>query len=176
MLKIALIYGGIAGAIIIVNMIVGYAVSDGEGFGASQAFGFLIMFVALSLIFIGIKRHRDQSLGGVIKFGPAFLLGLSISLVASIVYVLSWEGYLAATDNAFITNYTDGLIAAKEKAGMAGEELQAFKDKMAKMVEQYANPLYRMPWTFTEIFPFAALISLISALLLRNPKVLPAKG
>jgi hypothetical protein len=41
---------------------------------------------------------------------------------------------------------------------------------------QYADPLFRMPMTFMEIFPVGLLISLISAAVLRNPKVLPARG
>jgi hypothetical protein len=34
----------------------------------------------------------------------------------------------------------------------------------------------RVPMTFLEIFPVGALIALISAAVLRNPKVLPARG
>ena len=39
---------------------------------------------------------------------------------------------------------------------------------------QYADPLFRLPITFLEIFPVGLLISLISAAILRNPGVLPA--
>ncbi len=40
---------------------------------------------------------------------------------------------------------------------------------------QYANPLFRLPMTFIEIFPVGVLVSLISAAILRNPRVLPAR-
>ena len=40
------------------------------------------MIVALSVIFLGVKRYRDQELGGVIRFGTAFMLGLGIAAVA----------------------------------------------------------------------------------------------
>jgi hypothetical protein len=40
----------------------------------------------------------------------------------------------------------------------------------------YANPLLRLPMTFLEIFPVGVLIALISAAVLRNPKVLPARA
>jgi hypothetical protein len=39
----------------------------------------------------------------------------------------------------------------------------------------YPNPLIRIPLTFTEIFPIGFLAALVSAALLRNPRVLPAK-
>jgi len=39
----------------------------------------------------------------------------------------------------------------------------------------YKNPLYRMPMTFIEMFPVGLLISLITAAILRNSRVLPAQ-
>ena len=46
---------------------------------------------------------------------------------------------------------------------------------MALMRQAYANPLYRMAETFTEIAPVGLIVSLVSAILLRNPRFLPAK-
>lgn len=175
MLRIALIYGTIAGVIVISIMTAGIVMSGGEGGASSQAFGYLIMLIALSLIFIGIKRHRDQNLGGVIKFGPAFGLGLAIAAVAGVFYVAGWEAYLASTDYAFINDYTDGLIEKKRAEGVTGEELQKIVESMEAMVKNYANPLYRLPITFSEIFPVGLVIALISALILRNSKAFPAR-
>jgi hypothetical protein len=47
---------------------------------------------------------------------------------------------------------------------------------MESMRTSYANPLFRIPMTFLEIFPVGLLVSLVSASLLRNPKLLPAAG
>jgi hypothetical protein len=47
---------------------------------------------------------------------------------------------------------------------------------MAEMKKNYANPLYRMPMTFIEIFPVGLLVALVSAALVRNSKFLPAKA
>jgi hypothetical protein len=44
------------------------------------------------------------------------------------------------------------------------------------MRRQYANPFYRLPETFLEIFPVGLLIALVSAVLLRNPRFLPARA
>ncbi len=171
--KIALTYGAISGSIVIGVMIIGFLLST-DGSHSSMAFGYLIMIVALSLIFLAIKRYRDQALGGVIKFGSAFLLGLSIAAVAGVFYVAGWEGYLAATGHRFIEDYAAGIIEAKKAAGLAGEALQAEIAKMDELKANYANPLFRLPMTFIEIFPVGLIIALISAAVLRNPKVLPA--
>ena len=46
---------------------------------------------------------------------------------------------------------------------------------MERFKQQYANPLFRLPMTFTEVFPVGVLVSLISAGLLRNSRFLPAR-
>ena len=47
---------------------------------------------------------------------------------------------------------------------------------MDKFRAQYANPLYRWPMSFMEIFPVGVLVSLVSAAVLRNPRMLPARS
>jgi hypothetical protein len=47
---------------------------------------------------------------------------------------------------------------------------------MRQMAEIYRNPMLRIPITFAEIFPVGLLVALVSAALLRNPRVLPARA
>lgn len=95
--------------------------------------------------------------------------------MAGVTYVAVWEIYLAMTDHAFINDYAGGIIAAKKAEGVSGTELQAAIESMESMQSQYANPLFRLPMTFLEIFPVGLLITLISAAILRNPGALPAR-
>ncbi len=178
MTRFALLFGGIAGGLICLNFIwSAFAVRSAEpGAYGSEWVGYLVMFVALSSIFIGVKRYRDLELGGVIRFGQALQLGLMITLVASALYVVGWEIHLALTDHAFIGNYTQGVIEARRAAGLAGVELEALVAEMEEMKVNYAKPFFRMPMTFLEIFPVGVLISLVSALLLRRSELLPARA
>lgn len=176
MQRIILPYGGCAGVIIIGSMILGFVLGADEG--ALEAFewvGYLIMIVALSLIFVGIKRYRDRELGGVIRFGTAAKVGLGITLVASAIYVVAWEANLAVTDYAFIDDYTASVVEARQADGVTGTALEAVVAEMEDMKRRYANPLYRVPITFLEIFPVGLLITLVSAGLLRNSAILPAR-
>ncbi len=175
MTRSMIIYGAIAGAVVVGNIIIGLRLSGGEGAGASQWFGYLIMLIALSAIFFALKRHRDKELGGVIKFSTAALLGLGISAVAAIAYVTGWEAYLAMTDYAYISHYTDTLIAKKQAAGVSGAELEKLAAEMQEFEKSYANPAIRVPITFLEIFPVGVLVTLASAALLRNERFLPAQ-
>ena len=166
----AITYGGMAGFIVITAMLIGFSVSGFHSGAGSMAVGFLFMFIALSLIFFGIRKFRDREQGGVITFSKAILLGLAMSLCAAIMYIGVWEIYLAVTKSDFIIQYTDHLIELKREAGMAGAELDAYISDMKDMVENYANPLYRIPVTFTEIFPMGLIVTIVSALALHNPK------
>lgn len=175
MIRFSLIFGAVAGLLIAATFLWS-ALSPSEDRYASEWAGYLVMIVALSAIFVGIKRYRDRELGGVIKFGQALMLGLGISLVASVVYVAGWELHLALTDHAFIEEYSAGVIEAKKEAGLAGPELDELVASMEEMKGTYAKPLFRMPMTFLEIFPVGLLVSLLSAAILRNRKVLPARA
>ena len=123
MSKIIFTFGTTSGLVVIGGMLLSLTLrSDGESMSSGEVVGYLIMIVALSVIFVGVKRYRDRELGGVIRFGQAFLLGLGISLVAGVAYVVAWEGYLAVTDHAFIEEYTRSVIEAKRSAGLANEK------------------------------------------------------
>jgi hypothetical protein len=59
--------------------------------------------------------------------------------------------------------------------GASPAAIQAKQAEMRQMAEMYANPLIRMPMTFAEIFPVGLVVALVSAALLRNPRLLPAR-
>ena len=176
MVRQSLIYGTLAGALNIAIVILALALFGSEHLGGSELFGYLVMLVALSMIFVGIKRYRDRELGGVIRFSTAAALGLGISLVASLIYVAAWEVNMAVSDDDFAESYAEVVVAQRRAEGVTGEALQAEIDAMREWQERYAHPLYRVPITFMEIFPVGVLVTLASAGLLRNPEALPAHG
>jgi hypothetical protein len=139
------------------------------------ALGYTTMLLALSAVFFAIKRHRDIDLGGVIKFWPAFGLGLGISGVAGIFYVLAWEAALAVTGMDFAGDYARALVEKKKASGASATDVAAYAESLKGWAESYKNPLFRLPMTFIEIFPVGVLVSLVSAGLLRNPRFLPAR-
>jgi hypothetical protein len=173
-MRYSIVYGAIAGAVVIGVITFGMAL-DLPSHATSEWFGYLVMLVALSLIFVGVKRYRDIESGGIIKFGSAFKLGLGIAAVAALVYVLGWEIYLAASGRDFMAEYSASIIEGMRSEGASAAAIQSRSAEMQDMANRYKNPLFRIPVTFVEIFPMGLLIALLSAALLRNPKLLPAK-
>jgi hypothetical protein len=176
MLRTILKYGVISGVIVAVPMFVGYMVMDGHPpIALSMAIGYATMLLALSMVFIGVKRQRDTAGGGVIRFWPALGMGLAISAIAGVFYVGTWELTQAINGHDFVASYTAAMIAEKQAQGAGAAEIQALRTQMAQFAVQYADPLYRLPMTFVEIFPVGVLVSLVSAALLRNSRFLPAR-
>jgi hypothetical protein len=176
MLKKILSYGVIAGLLVGIPLFTLSVAWNGHPESPyGYVFGYLTMLIALSTVFVAIKRHRDTDLGGVIRFWPAFGLGLGISLVAGILYVVAWEAALAVTHMEFAGSYAKAVVDQAVAKGMSGEALAKVKAEMELFKQQYANPLYRLPMTFAEIFPVGVLVSLVSAGLLRNSRFLPLR-
>lgn len=168
-------HGALAGLIVGLPLFGITVAMNGHTLKYGVVLGYLTMLIALSLVFVAIKRTRDVDLGGVIRFWPAFGLGLAISAVASVFYVIAWEAALAVTGMDFAGDYAKVLIAEQQAKGVSGEALAEFIAGMEEFKAQYANPLYRVPMTLAEILPVGLLVSLVSAGLLRNSGFMPLR-
>ncbi|HEV7693566.1 MAG TPA: DUF4199 domain-containing protein [Hyphomonadaceae bacterium] len=170
---------GIIGALIVGSLMytgsIGWA--SGESHQSTEnglVVGYLTQVIALTFVFLGVKAHRDNALGGVIKFLPAFGVGLAISAIASLGWVISWEIVLSVSHFDMGAMMKEQMVAQAQASGAGEAAIQkaiADADSFAKM---YQNPLYRMPMSFIEMFPVGILVSLISAAVLRNSRFLPA--
>ena len=149
-MRYALVYGVIAG-IIIFGLSFLVFLSGLLGHVDNPIYGYLIMVLGLTMIFVGVKRYRDVEKGGVISFGRALALGLGIAFVASALYVGGFEAYYATP---------------------TGNRLY---EMIVTMEPSYSSPLYRWAWGFWEILPVDAVVAVVSAALLRNPRLLPAR-
>jgi hypothetical protein len=173
-MRYLLIYGFLSGAIVIAIIVVTMALGLPDH-AHSLWFGYLVMLAGMSLIFIGTKRYRDVECGGVISFWRAFGLGLGIAAVAGLCYAIGWELYLRLTGWDFMADYSAAILRSMREAGASIAAIEAKRAEMQQMAEMYANPLFRVPMTFLEIFPVGFVVALVSAALLRNPRLLPAR-
>jgi hypothetical protein len=175
MQRLILTYGIIAGTIELALLALSMGLVSDHG-TMGMVLGYLSMLIALSLVFVGVKKYRDEHLGGVIRFWKALGVGFGIAGIACLFYVLGWEIYMAMTDNAFMAEYMASAIKQKQAAGASAAEIEALRAEMQGFADMYANPLLRMLITLSEIAPVALIVPLLSAVLLRNPRFMPAKA
>ena len=70
----------------------------------------------------------------------------------------------------FAGNYAASVIANAKANGADAAAVAKLTAQMEAFKIQYANPLFRLPMTFAEIFPVGVLVSLVSALVLRKSR------
>lgn len=169
MKKIILTHGLIAGLITMSFMVASTLIwKEGEYSNESMFVGFAGMFIAFTLIFIGIKNYRDKQNGGFITFGDAFKIGFCIALIASCVYTLVWmiEFHFFMPD--FMEKFANKAIEDYKASGLSAAEMSAKIKEMEEMRQNYKNPLIRIAYTLMEILPLGIVVALISTLILRR--------
>jgi hypothetical protein len=167
MTKIVLIYGLISSLIIagISSILLWSSIEH-----SSEWLGYLIMVIGLSLTYIAIKQHRDNNLGGIITFSKAFQVGILVTLIACLFYVLSWEIFYQNAGENYILDYQNSYIENMRSSGESEQKINDFKNEMQSFATQYENFFFRIFITLLEILPVGFIITLISALLLKNKK------
>jgi hypothetical protein len=173
--RLIVTYGIIAGTIELLLLALSMGLVADHGIWG-MALGYLSMLIALSLVFAGVKKYRDEQLGGVIRFGKALAMGLGIAAIAALFYVLGWEAYMWSTDYRFVAEFSAKALADMQAQGASVEAIAKARTEMDDFARMYANPAMRMAITLTEIAPVALLVPLISALLLRRPGFMPARA
>ncbi len=172
-LKHALKFGTIAAAIMISGWLVSnwlFVPDEGElyDFETGEFLGYAAMILALTAVFAGIKNYRDKQLEGIISFKEAFIIGIQVVLVASVIYVIGWMIYFPNFMADFPEQYTTYQMREYEAVGLSGAELSEKKEEMAYWMELYQNPWAVAGFTFLEIFPIGLVVALISALILKK--------
>lgn len=155
-----------------------HKVSSTEGL----VIGYTAIVLSFLLVFFGIRSYRDNVGNGQITFTKAFAVGISITLITCIFYVVTWEiVYFNFLPRDFMDNYYAQTIEKAKASGASPAAVQAQVQQMKKLKEQYENPLFNSLMTFIEPFPVGLAITLLSAAVLRKkaqsqpaPSPLPA--
>jgi hypothetical protein len=176
MKKIVITFGLISGLVISGLMLISMSLwRESSDFEYGEVLGYLSMVIALSTIFFGVKSYRDNELNGSITFGKGFLIGLLITMIAGVIYVVAWEIYFQTAFSNFSDQYLNHSVEKIKDSGVTAEEANKKISELKESMEMYNNnTIFRMAITFTEIFPVGLIISLISAAILRKKEILPA--
>jgi hypothetical protein len=169
MQKIILKNGLIAGLAVSMFMVCSMAyVYNSEHAEGSMLIGYASMLAAFSFVFIGIKNYRDKVGDGKITFFTAFKIGIAISAIASLMYVIAWgiEFHFFMPD--FLDKYILSEIEKLQKLNLSTTELETKVKEIESSKGLYDNPLSFFAITFAEIFPVGLLVTIISASILKK--------
>jgi hypothetical protein len=168
MKKTIITFGLISGVISSGLMLCTTTLIDRIGFDKGYIVGYTAIVLSLLLVFFGIRSYRDNVAEGHITFGKAFGVGICITLISCVFYVVTWEALYHTVFHDFMDKYSAYMISKAQAAGGSAQALQAKMDEIQKMKVMYADPIYDVLFTFIEPFPVGLLITLISAAVLRK--------
>jgi hypothetical protein len=170
MKKIVLTFGLIAGAILSAMMLLTLPFLDKIGFDKGEVIGYSTMVLAFLMVFFGVKSYRDNVAGGVVTFGRAFLVGLMITLVATVCYVATWQVVYYKLAPDFGEKYTAYAVEKAKTSGATEAQIAAKTKEMNEFMEMYKNPLVNIGFTFLEPMPVGLLFTLVTAAALRGKR------
>ena len=170
MKKTVLIFGLLSGAVAAALMFVTLPFADRIGFERGLIIGYTTIILSFLQVFFGIRSYRENIGGGAISFGRAFAVGILITLISCICYVVAWEILYFKFMPDFADKYAAHAIEKLKAAGATAAAIQAQMDEAKNLKRILDNPLLNAAATFIEPFPVGLIITLISALILRKRK------
>ena len=170
MKKTVLIFGLISGAVAAALMFATLPFADRIGFERGLIVGYTTIILSFLLVFFGIRSYRENIGGGAISFGRAFAVGILITLISCICYVVAWEILYFKFMPDFADKYAAHAIEKMKAAGATAAAIQAQMDEAKNLKRILDNPFLNAAATFIEPFPVGLIITLISALILRKRK------
>lgn len=175
MKKNILTFGLISGAITSLMMVATVPFADRIGFDKGAIIGYTSIVLSFLLVFFGIRSYRDNAGNGQITFAKAFAVGISITLISCVCYVVTWEVLYFHFLPDFMDKYGAHVVQKLKDSGASPAAVHAKVEELKKFKESYDNPLFNAAMTFIEPFPIGLLITLISAAVLRRkPRSQPA--
>jgi len=168
MKKTVLTFGLISGALSSLMMVATVPFEDKIGFDRAEVVGYTIIVLSFVLVFFGIRSYRDNVGNGQITFTKAFAVGISITLITCLCYVVTWEVLYFNFLHDFMDKYGAYMVAKLKASGASPAAVQAQVQQLKKYKELYENLLYNAAVTFIEPFPIGLVITLISAAVLRK--------
>jgi amino acid transporter len=168
MRKTTLTFGLISGAISSLMMVALVPVTDRIGFDKSVVIGYTSIVLSFLLVFFGIRSYRENADDGQITFSEAFVVGISITLISCICYVVTWDVLYYTVFPDFWDKYGGHLVEKLKASGASPAAVQARTRQVTKYKELYKNPLFNAAMTFIDPFSIGLVITLISAAVLRR--------
>lgn len=165
MQRITIKWGFISGALMVGIPLATYLLIGGgpETFKISEIIGYATIILSLLLIFIAINNYRLLQEDNRVSFGKGFLLGLSISAIAGLMFgIYNWV-FVEFMQPDFMDQYYDYYIEQIKQSGkpeaQVTEEVMAFEREKA----MFMNTSLQFLIMFLTVFIIGGIVSIFSA-------------
>jgi hypothetical protein len=168
MKRIVITFGLISGAISILLMFATLPLVGRVSYEYLTVLGYTGFIASFLMVFFGIRSYRDSVGGGTITFGKAFTVGILITLISCVIYIVSWDFVYHQFLPTFLDDYTTYVVEKMRAGGASPEELNRQIQENEQFKEWYRNPFIRYAISLMEAFPVGLLMTLISSVILKR--------
>jgi hypothetical protein len=173
MKKTVLTFGLISGALAVGMMLATLPLINTHDFGKSDALGYTSMVLSALVVFFGVRSYRENVGAGRLTFGRGFSVGILITLVSCVCYVVTWE--------LLYFKLMPGLgdriaVCMVERARTSGASPQRIDEvtRQAQMIKTMSdNPATNVALAFAQSFPIGLVAAALSAAILRRKQARP---
>lgn len=174
MKRIVLVFGVISGLISSALMFLTMLFVDRGivNFSNGEVVGYTAIFLSFVVVFFGIRTYRENH-GGTITFGRAFTVGILITLISCVFYVVSGEIIYYKMTPDFMDKYAAAEVDSLRAKGASDAQIVAKRKEMQDLKVMLDNPLMYAAMAFVEPFPVGLLVTAVSAAILRRRSSAP---
>jgi hypothetical protein len=168
MKKSVLTFGLISGAIAALMMLVIVPFVGRVPFEYLTVLGYTTFVISFLMVFFGIRSYRETVGGGTITFGRGFKVGILITLISCVIYVISWEFIQHNLLPDFLDQYGNYMVEKERAAGATEAQLNLVMQEHQQFRELLKNPLFRFAVSMMEACPVGLVVTLRSAWILKR--------
>lgn len=136
-------------------------------FKIQEVLGYLSIVISLIFVFFAIKHYRDQVNNGKVSLGKALLIGLLITLFASVAFGVVDALYIKYINPDFTDQYLAYTLENLEKT-LPKEAYELKKVEIETQMAAFANPAFSGFVMFATVFMIGIIITLLSDLILKK--------
>jgi hypothetical protein len=163
MRKVILTFGLLGGGVLAAMMLATIPLQDEIGFDRGAIIGYTTMVLAFLMVYFGVRSYRDNVAGGALTFGQAFKVGILITAVITVCYVVTWEVIFYTLMPDFGEKYTAFAIEKSRLAGASDAHLAQQAKDLAAFMTMYRNPLVNIAFSLLEPLPVGVVFTLVTA-------------
>lgn len=161
-------FGLISGALSVVVVAATVPLIDTRKYGAMDFLGYAAIVLSALLIFFGIRSYRETAGGGRLPFTRGLLVGVLISLVSSLCYLVAFQAAYFKLVPGLGDKYAACMVDRARDGGASPEKVEETRRQAARLKEMWDRPLTNAAVSFAQTFPLGLVASLISAVILRK--------
>jgi hypothetical protein len=168
MRKTVLIFGLVSAALYAAMMLATFPLIDAIGIDKTDLIGYTTIVLAALLVFFGIRSYRETAGEGRVTFARAFLVGVLITLVASLCDVAAFQAAYFKLMPQLGEKYAACMVERVRVAGGSPQKIEEAAKQAETLKRLWDDPLTNAALAFAEPFPIGLLAAAVSAAILRK--------